>query len=314
QSHVLYFSANSNGEAESVTVHLSAMAGARVKSFEYDFSKLAIKGRGAAGNQLTKYKIKRVDLKEKGGSTLGGVKVWWDEITGRLNGDEKGQFLGEFQDDDRVLVIYNEGSYELNNYELTNRFDSHEVYSIQRYFSDQPIQCVYLDGGSKREYVKRFLIETSTLGKRFGFISEDKGSKLMVLSTAQPALVELSTELKKGEVKKETLDLVEFMDVKGWRTQGNRLSQDKVKKLVLKSERVGLWESVHESSVEAIQEDDEPEPSAHEGDESAQEGSSPEKPQSTVSSVPTPTATAPKIPAEPKPTAGNDDKGQFNLF
>lgn len=302
QSQVLYFSANSNGEAELVTVHLSAMAGARVKSFEYDFSKLAIKGRGAAGNQLTKYKIKRIDLKEKGGSTLGGVKVWWDEITGRLNGDEKGRYLGDFQDDERIIVFYNEGSYELNNYELTNRFDPAEVYSIQKFHADQPIQCIYVDGSSKREYVKRFLIETSTLGKRFIFISEEKGSKLMLLSTAQPALVELSTELKKGEVKKETLDLAEFMDVKGWRTQGNRLSQEKVKKAVLKSERAGEWEKVEdEPSVEA----DEPEPS------DINESDSNQAPE------PVPVA-EPKVASAPaketKPNSSDDGKGQFNLF
>jgi topoisomerase-4 subunit A len=304
QSQVLYFSANSNGEAELVTVHLSAMAGARVKSFEYDFSKLAIKGRGAAGNQLTKYKIKRIDLKEKGGSTLGGVKVWWDEITGRLNGDEKGQYLGDFQDDERIIVFYNEGSYELNNYELTNRFDPAEVYSIQKYHAEQPIQCIYVEGGSKREYVKRFLIETSSLGKRFVFISEEKGSKLMLLSTAQPALVELSTELKKGEVKKETLDLAEFMDVKGWRTQGNRLSQEKVKKAVLKSERVGDWEKVEdEPSVEA----DEPEPSdPSDNQESA--APAPKPAAAMESKVETPKKEV------PMPKESDDGKGQFNLF
>ena len=190
----------------------------------------------------------------------------------------------------------------MNNYELTNRFDPAEVYSIQKFHADQAIQCIYVDGSSKREYVKRFLIETSTLGKRFIFISEDKGSKLMLLSTAQPALVELSTELKKGEVKKETLDLAEFMDVKGWRTQGNRLSQEKVKKVVLKSERVGEWEKVEdEPSVEA----DEPEPSdVNESD-------------LNQALEPAPVA-EPKVASTPaketKPNSSDDGKGQFNLF
>ena len=109
KSSILYFSANPNGEAERVTLHLSAMANARIKSIEYDFSQLAIKGKSARGNQITKYPIKRVDLKEKGGSTLGGVKIWWDDMTGRLNGDAKGQFLGEFEGDDKVMVIYKDG-------------------------------------------------------------------------------------------------------------------------------------------------------------------------------------------------------------
>jgi topoisomerase-4 subunit A len=102
KSAVLYFTSNANGEAEKVTIHLSASANARLKSFEYDFAKLAIKGKSASGNQITKYPVKRVDLKEKGGSTLGGVNIWWDDLTGRLNGDEKGKFLGDFNGEDRI--------------------------------------------------------------------------------------------------------------------------------------------------------------------------------------------------------------------
>jgi topoisomerase-4 subunit A len=239
KSNILYFSANPNGEAERVTLHLSAMANARIKSIEYDFSKLAIKGKSARGNQITKYPIKRVDLKEKGGSTLGGVKIWWDDMTGRLNGDAKGQFLGEFEGDDKVLVIYKDGHYELSNYELINRFEPDTVYFIQKYYDAQVIQVVYLEGKSKLQYVKRFLIETLTMGKKFSFIGEEKGAELLVATTSSMAEVELTTEKKSGEKVVEVLILDEFMDVKGWKVLGNRLSQDKVKKLVLKSAKVG---------------------------------------------------------------------------
>jgi topoisomerase-4 subunit A len=239
KSNILYFSANPNGEAERVTLHLSAMANARIKSIEYDFSKLAIKGKSARGNQITKYPIKRVDLKEKGGSTLGGVKIWWDDMTGRLNGDAKGQFLGEFEGDDKVLVIYKDGHYELSNYELINRFEPDTVYFIQKYYDAQVIQVVYLEGKSKLQYVKRFLIETLTMGKKFSFIGEEKGAELLVATTSAMAEVELTTEKKSGEKVVEVLVLDEFMDVKGWKVLGNRLSQDKVKKLVLKSAKVG---------------------------------------------------------------------------
>jgi topoisomerase-4 subunit A len=239
KSNILYFSANPNGEAERVTLHLSAMANARIKSIEYDFSKLAIKGKSARGNQITKYPIKRVDLKEKGGSTLGGVKIWWDDMTGRLNGDAKGQFLGEFEGDDKVLVIYKDGHYELSNYELINRFEPDTVYFIQKYYDAQVIQVVYLEGKSKLQYVKRFLIETLTMGKKFSFIGEEKGAELLVATTSVMAEVELTTEKKSGEKVVEVLVLDEFMDVKGWKVLGNRLSQDKVKKLVLKSAKVG---------------------------------------------------------------------------
>jgi len=239
KSSVLYFSANPNGEAEKVSVHLSATANARIKSFEYDFSKLAIKGKTANGNQITKYPVKRVDLKEKGGSTLGGVNIWWDDMTGRLNGDEKGNFLGEFQEDDKIVIIYKDGSYEINNYELINRFEPSEVYHIQKFYPDIPIQVIYLDGKSKNYMVKRFLIETSTIGKKFIFISEEKGSKLEVCTLAISAEVELTTANKRNEKTVDTVELDSFIDIKGWRALGNRLHSDSVKKILLKSNKEG---------------------------------------------------------------------------
>jgi len=183
KSQVLYFSANPNGEAERVTLHLSATASARIKSLEYDFSKLAIKGKSARGNQITKYPVRKVELKEKGGSTLGGVKIYWDDHTGRLNGDAKGQFLGEFEGDNKLLVIYNDGQYEITNYELINRYEPEQVYLIQKYHSGQVIQVVYLEGKSKLQYVKRFVIETTTMEKKFSFIGDEKGSQLLVATT-----------------------------------------------------------------------------------------------------------------------------------
>jgi topoisomerase-4 subunit A len=224
-----------------------------VKQFDYDFAKLAIKGKNAAGNQLTKYPVRKVELREKGGSTLGGVKIWWDNITGRLTGDPKGQFLGEFDSDDKVLAIYNDGSYEITNYELINRFEPNELYLIQKFNVEQPIQVIYLDGKSKNHFVKRFVIETSTIGKKFIFISEEKGSKLECASTSNPTLIEVVTENKKGEKKTEELNIAEFMDVKGWKSVGNRLSQETVKKVKLLSEKVGEYEPIElETEDESI--------------------------------------------------------------
>ncbi|MBL7813014.1 MAG: DNA gyrase/topoisomerase IV subunit A [Bacteroidetes bacterium] len=238
-SDVLYFTANPNGEAEKITIHLSSMANARVKQFDYDFATLAIKGKSAQGNLLTRYPVRKVELREKGISTLGGVKVWYDEMTGRLNGEGRGQFLGEFDGDDRVLVIYNDGSYELSNYELINRFDSEEVYLMQKFYPAQNLQVVYLDGKSKNYFVKRFQIETTTMGKKFIFISEEKGSTLVCASTSEEAEIQVVTEDKKG-VKQETLiKMAEFTEVKGWKSVGAKLSQDKVKKITLKGNRVG---------------------------------------------------------------------------
>ena len=239
KSNVLYFSSNANGEAEKVTIHLSASANARIKNFEYDFSKLTIKGKTASGNQITKYPVKRVDLKEKGGSTLGGVKIWWDTMTGRLNGDEKGHFMGEFMGEDRLLVVYNDGNYEITSYELINRYEPSQVYHIQKYFDGIPLQAVYLDGKTKHHFVKRFLIETSTIEKTFTFISEEKGSALLALSLANPMMVEVVTENKKGIKETQEINISEFVDVKGWKSIGNRLSLDTVKKVTLLTEKLG---------------------------------------------------------------------------
>jgi topoisomerase-4 subunit A len=238
-NEVLYFTANPNGEAERVVVHLSSMANARIKQFDYDFAQLAIKGKTAQGNLLTRYPIRRVDLKEKGVSTLGGVKIWFDEMTGRLSGEARGQFLGEFDGDDRVLVIYKDGNYELTNYELINRYEPDQVYLIQKFYASQTISTVYVDGKTKNYFVKRFLIETTTLSKKFPFISEEKGSQMLCASTVEQALIKVTTENKKGEKEDWTLQTDTFMDVRGWKTQGQKLTADKVKKVVLESARIG---------------------------------------------------------------------------
>ncbi|MCC7297928.1 MAG: DNA gyrase/topoisomerase IV subunit A [Bacteroidia bacterium] len=248
-SEVLYFSANHNGEAEKVTIHLSSLANARVKQFDYDFTQLAIKGKSAQGNLLTRYPVRRVELREKGVSTLGGVKIWWDEMTGRLNGEGRGQFLGEFDGEDRILALYKDGSYELTNYELINRYEPDELYLIQKYWPEQAINCVYLDGKSKNHFVKRFKIETTTLGKKFIYISEEKGSMLLVASTNSDGGAKVSIENKKKEKSEFEIGFHDFMEIKGWKAVGNRLSQETVKKVVLMGEKIGIPPVVSQPTV-----------------------------------------------------------------
>src|SRR5690606_15757062 len=120
-SKTLYFTANANAEAEIITVHLSARSKARIKSFDFDFAHLEIKGRNAQGNILTRYPIRKIELKKQGESTLGGIDIWYDDITGKLNTHEHGKKLGTFEGEDQILAIYKDGSYALTNYELTNR-------------------------------------------------------------------------------------------------------------------------------------------------------------------------------------------------
>ncbi len=238
-SEILYFSVNPNGEAEKVSIHLSSIANARVKQFDYDFAQLAIKGKTSQGNLLTRYPVRKVELKEKGSSTLGGVKIYWDDMTGRLNGEGRGIFLGEFDGEDKIFVIYNDGSYELTNYELINRYEPDSVYLIQKFWPEMVVNCIYLDGKTKNYFVKRFQIETTTIGKKFVFIGEAKGSTLTLACTNEKATALFTTEDKKKVKADWILEFPEFMEVQGWKTVGSRLSNDVVKKVVLQGEKTG---------------------------------------------------------------------------
>ncbi len=234
KSKLHYMTANPNGEAEVVTVYLTSGCNAKKKVFDFDFADIEIKGRGAGGNILTKYPVRKIDLKTKGVSTLSGIKIWYDSSVGKLNSDERGQFVGEFNGDDNVMVLYKDGSYELTSYELTNRYDSNKVVVITKYDPDKVVSCVYYDGGSKNYYVKRFKVETSTLGKNFIYISEEAGSKLMVVSVAKNPRIELTHRKdSKSDKKVSELSFIALIEVKGWKAMGNKLTSDQVLKVKL---------------------------------------------------------------------------------
>jgi topoisomerase IV subunit A len=229
-SKVLWLTANPNGEAEVVTVKLTTSARARIKVFDFDFSDIEIKGRGAGGNIVTKYPVKKVELKSAGVSTLGGLDIWYDETVGRLNKDRRGKYLGHFLGEDRILVLTKDGAYELITHELTNRFVPEQVVFIERFDPERVVTAVYYDGASKTHFVKRFRIETTTLGKKFSFISEAKGSHLVAATTRDEAQV--SVELQKGKIKEsETYKAGKMIDIKGWKAIGNKLSMYKVVKV-----------------------------------------------------------------------------------
>ena len=160
-------------------------------------------------------------------------------MTGRLNGEGRGQFLGEFDGDEKILVVYMDGSYELTNYELINRYEPESVYLIQKFYPEQILNCIYQEGKSKHYFVKRFLIETTTMAKKFPFISETKGSNLAMASTDSAAGASFITEDKKKEKQEWELVFDDYMDVQGWKTVGSKLSNDTVKKLTMKGEKVG---------------------------------------------------------------------------
>ncbi len=229
KSKVLWFTVNDNGEAETVEVKLTASSTAKVKQFEWDFAKLAIKNREALGNQVTKYPIRKVELKRTGVSTLGGVDIWYDPTISRLNRDNRGQYLGNFEAKDSILVVYKDGNYELTSFELTNRYEQDQILSISKYTPETVISAIHYDGGQKNYFVKRFHIETTTIDKKFYFIGEAKGSKLLIASVAEFPRIELSTkETDKGPVTKESLQVDELVEVRGWKALGNKLSSHKV--------------------------------------------------------------------------------------
>ena len=250
-SKVQYLTANPNGEAEIVEVKLSQASTARKKIFDFDFSELEIKGRGAKGNTITKYPVRKVDFKEAKGSTLSGLDLWFDEASGRLNKDKRGRYVGKFDGDDQILAITKSGTYKITNYELTNRYEPEKTILVEKFNSKKAISAVYVDGESKHYIVKRFLIETNTLDKEFLFISEGIGSRLEFVTTSDTPEVEVEMVKAKGKDKEtEVINLEEIIDVKGWKAMGNRLSQHKVTK-------VKPLDEPEDASIEDVEDGDE---------------------------------------------------------
>jgi topoisomerase-4 subunit A len=235
-SRMLYFSANPNGEAEVVTVQLKPHSKLKKLQFDENFADLAIKGRNSMGNIITKYPVKKIVLKSKGVSTLSGRKIWYDEILKRLNADGRGKYLGEFDGDDRVLTVMSNGIYELTSFDLNNHFDD-KMLLIEKYNPEKVYTVVHYEGKSKNYMVKRFVFENTAVGKQNTIISEESGSKLvLILGAAQPVV---KVEQLKGKIETPEIieiDLSELIDVKGMKAMGNRLSQHTVKSIELIAE------------------------------------------------------------------------------
>lgn len=230
---VHYISTNPNGEAEVVTVNLHPNSTARKKTFDFDFSEMDIRARGATGNQLTKYPVKSVKLKEKGVSTLSGMQIWFDDQVGRLNTEERGRYLGSFEQQDRILTFYRDGSYEITNYEITNRYESSDVKLIAKFDPESIITAIYFDGEKKQYSVKRFKIETQTLHTKYPFIREGEQSRLELVTTQPRPKIRLITGKKRSDAKKQEISLDKFVEVMGWKALGNRLCGNDLQNLEL---------------------------------------------------------------------------------
>jgi topoisomerase-4 subunit A len=235
-SKISYFTANPNGEAEIINVALKPMSKLKKLSFDVDFAETSIKGRASQGNILTKYAVKKISLKSKGVSTLAGRKIWYDPITKRLNENGHGRYLGEFQAEDKILCVFNDGSYELSSFDLSNHFDD-KMLRIEKLYSQKVFSCIHFDGKSKNYFIKRFVFEDLAIGKRNGFISEEPNSKMVLLSSEDHPIVKIESLKGKSQLfDEQEIDLSEAIDVKGIKAQGNKLSQNDVQKVELMSE------------------------------------------------------------------------------
>ena len=229
-SEMLYFSANPNGEAEKVTVILKPNARVRKNKIDIDFTDLAIKGRDSKGNVVTKYTIKKVDLKEEGHSTLAPRKIWFDDTIRRLNADARGTLLGTFKGDDKILTINAQGEAKLVSFELSNRFDD-DYLILEKWKPDQPITCIYFDGEKQIYFIKRFLLE-NTINVQHFMPSDHPKSFVENIIVSNNATAEVTFAKVKGvEKDPETINIDEFISVKGIKALGNQFIKDKVKSI-----------------------------------------------------------------------------------
>ncbi|SMG14642.1 DNA gyrase/topoisomerase IV subunit A [Sphingobacterium psychroaquaticum] len=297
---ILHFSANPNGEAEVVNIQLKPHTKLRKLTFDLDFAEIAIKGRASQGNIVSKFPLKKVTFKSAGVSTLAGRKIWFDDVLKRLNADERGVYLGEFNAEDKILLVYPDGSYEFSSFDLSNHFDTTLV-KMEKYTPKQVYAAVHKDGKTGTYYVKRFTFDDQPIGKRMSFISDAPGSALILLSNGDNPIVKLDI-LKGKSQTPESMEqpLNEIIDVKGIKAQGNRLSFHTVKAVTLLSTEKDLARGdAKEEAAEAV--DTGETPLASEGTEE-------------INSVETTSSSDVSLEITNPEDINLDDQGQTSLF
>ena len=231
QSETLYFSANPNGEAELVTISLRSTGSIKKLKWDLDFADLQIKGRSVRGNTVTKYSVRKVELKEKGVSTLKPRKIWFDTTIRRLNLEERGELLGAFRGEDKLLIATQEGTVRVVTPELSLHFDD-TVTHIEKWIPEKPITAVHFDPEKERYFLKRFCIETED--KEDSYIKEG-GSHVFTSFEARPVLT-ITFEKPRGKAQPNDMEVnaEDFIAVKGFKALGNQLSDKKIKSITLK--------------------------------------------------------------------------------
>lgn len=227
-SKLLYFSANPNGEAEIIKVFLKPKPKLRKLVFEFDFSEQAIKGRDTQGNILSKFDAHKIVMKEKGVSTLGGRKIWFDDAVFRINNDERGRYIGTYSGEDRIIVFSKSGYYRTTSFDLANHYED-DILIIEKYNPNTVYSAVFYDAEQKFYYLKRFNTEDSE--KENSIIGENEESKLILITKFKKPQVEIVFGGKHAERENEIVDVAEFIGVKSHKARGKRLSNYEIKKV-----------------------------------------------------------------------------------
>ncbi|MCL1821510.1 MAG: DNA gyrase/topoisomerase IV subunit A [Prolixibacteraceae bacterium] len=228
-TRILYFSHNPNGEAEVIRIILKPRARLKKTVFEVNMGELGIKGRQSMGNILTKYEVHKISLFEKGISTLGGLKIWFDQDVRRLNSDKRGAFLGEFSGEDKILVIHKLGEYQLYNYDVSQHFDDN-ILVIEKFDPTKILSVIYYDDEQELYYVKRFEVE-ETVNKRIGFVGDNPRNKLVSITWVRYPRFEIEFGGKNSDRQNEIIEVAEFIGIKSWKARGKRLTNFSVENI-----------------------------------------------------------------------------------
>ncbi|WP_223034372.1 DNA gyrase/topoisomerase IV subunit A [Hanstruepera marina] len=295
-SMVWYFSANPNGEAEVVTINLRQVGSIKKLKWDLDFADILIKGRASKGNLVTKYAVKKIELKEKGVSTLKPRKIWFDDTVQRLNVDGRGDLVGEFRGEDRILIIRQSGLIKTIIPEVTTHFDD-DMIVMEKWIPKKPISAIYFDGEKERYYVKRFLVENEA--KEESFISEHPKSQLEIVSTDWRPMAEIEFTKERGKDRKDNVqvNLEEFIAIKGIGALGNQLTKEKINQVsLLEPLPYEAPEEVHAEDIEVVGETE----ISEDATENSESNTTNEKPSETSNDEST--------------SDNHDDQGQITLF
>ena len=228
-SKVVHFTANPNGEAEVITIHHTSNPKLRKVSFDFDFSTLAIKGKEAKGNIITKNAIRSISTKEAGVSTLGACKRWYEESVNRINDKEMGLYLGEFKGKDKILTLTKSGCFKTYNFDISNHFDD-DLVAIRKWNAKTIVTAVYREGENQSIYVKRFVVED--FDRKLSFLDDAAGDTLLTFAfDTRPRLRVVYPDDTSKKIASEIIEIEEFIGVKGFKAKGKRITTFEVKEL-----------------------------------------------------------------------------------